>query len=193
MKVPTNRPPRWRGVLRPAAALVLVLSLVTILVGCGSEMGSSASGNSESTEQAEAESTEQAEAESTERAEAESTERAEAESTERAEAESTEQAEATVEYKLAVIDGYAGVPEGPTVTKYRALLDRIEAKCAERRVQIADLTVAVQKALRDEIGVEESLLNLLREFRVITAKLQGQPKCQGAFSGYAQIRVAQGP
>ncbi len=51
----------------------------------------------------------------------------------------------------------------------------------------------MQKILRDEIGVEESLLNLLREFHVVTAKLQGQLKCTGAFAAYAQIRVAQGP
>ncbi len=31
------------------------------------------------------------------------------------------------------------------------------------------------------------------QFRVVTAKLQGKPKCVGAFSAYAQVRVARGP
>jgi len=68
----------------------------------------------------------------------------------------------TLEYKLASIDkGYRGSRNDIIVTRFRSLLEQLDATYAENKQQIADSTVFAQKMLRDEYGIKESLLNIM--------------------------------
>jgi len=68
--------------------------------------------------------------------------------------------EMSIEYKLATIDkGYVS-EDDITITRFRSLLQQLDAKYADNKQGIADSTVMAQKLLREE-GIEESLLNIM--------------------------------
>jgi len=70
----------------------------------------------------------------------------------------------TVEYKLATL--YKGFPPGeddPIVMQFKDLLDNIERKTINTRIDIADITVKAQELLKEN-GIERSLLQILNDF-----------------------------
>jgi len=69
----------------------------------------------------------------------------------------------SVEYKMATIDyGYIGKND-PRISEYRILLDRLEEKTFNSRINISDITVTAQRLLNEK-GINLSLLQILKDF-----------------------------
>lgn len=70
----------------------------------------------------------------------------------------------TVEYKLATL--YAGSPvdkDDITVYQFKELLDKLEKKTINIRMDIADITVTAQRLLKEH-GINRTLLQILDDF-----------------------------
>lgn len=96
----------------------------------------------------------------------------------------------SIEYKLAVIDGYS-TPSNELTRKYGHALDLLERYCPEDRERIADMTVASQQELKKK-NIDESLLQLLRNFRTSIPE-EAKPgeigECSEIFSAYIVLRI----
>ena len=70
----------------------------------------------------------------------------------------------TVEYKLATL--YAGSPvekDDLTVYQFKELLDKLEKKTVNSRIDIADIAVTAQRLLK-EYGISRTSLQILTDF-----------------------------
>ena len=68
----------------------------------------------------------------------------------------------TLEYKLAVINKGGYIPQSDiTVTRFRYLLETLELKTINSRQEIADMSVAGIKRLRERYGRDVSLLQFM--------------------------------
>ncbi len=69
----------------------------------------------------------------------------------------------TVEYKMATIDnGYIDKSD-TIINSYKILLDSLEKKTINTRIDISDITVTAQGLLKER-GINRSLLNILKDF-----------------------------
>jgi hypothetical protein len=67
----------------------------------------------------------------------------------------------SLEYKLATIEkGYVS-RDDIIIVRFRSLLEQLDAKFVENKMQISDMSVAVQKLLKEQEGIKESLLNIM--------------------------------
>lgn len=72
--------------------------------------------------------------------------------------------EYTVEYKLATL--YSGSPieeDDVTVYQFKNLLNSLEKKTINSRINIADITVTTQRLLKEK-GISRTLLQILNDF-----------------------------
>lgn len=71
---------------------------------------------------------------------------------------------ATVEYKLATLNAGSPIKEDDiTVYQFKKLLDELEKKTINTRIDIADIAVAAQKLLKEH-GISRTLLQILDDF-----------------------------
>lgn len=67
----------------------------------------------------------------------------------------------TIEYELATVDkGYVS-RDDITITRFKSLLQQLDATYAENKQKIADCTVVAQKMLKDDYGIKETMLNIM--------------------------------
>lgn len=80
--------------------------------------------------------------------------------------------ERSIEYKLATIDkGYVS-EDDITITRFRSLLQQLDAKYADNKQEIADSTVVAQKTLKNDYGIKETMLNIMEDLnRVYVTKV----------------------
>jgi len=110
------------------------------------------------------------------------TERARQHETTRPQAKST-----SLEYMLATIDkGYVS-KDDIIITRFRSLLQTLDAIYVENKKQIADLTVTAQNILRDRYGIKETLLNIMEGMnQVHVTKIN--PSYKFYTTAYIQLR-----
>ncbi len=76
--------------------------------------------------------------------------------------------EKSVEYKLACIDcGYYIDDSDTRIVQYKNLLDKLETKTVNSRISISDITVTTQRLLKEEAGIDRSLVEVLNDFNKI--------------------------
>jgi len=67
----------------------------------------------------------------------------------------------SLEFMLATIDkGYVS-PDDILIVRFRNLLEQLDRTFKENKTQISDMTVGTQKILKEEVGIKESLLNIM--------------------------------
>lgn len=92
----------------------------------------------------------------------------------------------SIEYKLAAIDNKS--PVGVTtekVNRFRYLLNNLQEKTGDKKIRIADMTVAAQNRLYDN-EINESLLNIMEGMnRILSYNLKGQ-----SYAEYISIYIA---
>jgi len=78
---------------------------------------------------------------------------------------STSTDEYTIEYKLAVIDkgGYLD-EDDPIVSQYRIAINNLKPKVNNTETEISDIAVRAQEILRDDHGINLTILKILRDF-----------------------------
>jgi hypothetical protein len=69
----------------------------------------------------------------------------------------------SVEYKLATLDNGYVEENDSIINSYKILLDKLEKKTVNTRIDIADITVTAQKLLKEH-GIDKSLLGILKDF-----------------------------
>ena len=69
----------------------------------------------------------------------------------------------SVEYKMATIDNGFIDKEDPIINNYKILLDSLEKKTINSRIDISDITVTAQRLLKEH-GINKSLLGILKDF-----------------------------
>ena len=69
----------------------------------------------------------------------------------------------SVEYKMATIDNGFIDKEDPIINNYKILLDSLEKKTINSRIDISDITVTAQRLLKER-GINKSLLSILEDF-----------------------------
>jgi len=73
----------------------------------------------------------------------------------------------TIEYKLATIDkGYVS-RDDITITRFKSLLQQLDATYAEDKQNIADCTVVAQRMLKNDYGIKETMLNIMEALNQI--------------------------
>ena len=88
----------------------------------------------------------------------------------------------SLEYKLAVVSAGGFVKEDdPSVARFRALLDSLEAKCTEGREKIADMAVKSQELLKDK-GVDLTVLRVMQNADASIPDGFGESPCADIFA-----------
>ncbi|MCK4306063.1 MAG: hypothetical protein KAY24_17620 [Candidatus Eisenbacteria sp.] len=76
--------------------------------------------------------------------------------------------EVTTEYMLATLNAGRWIAAADiTIARFRSLLDQLSAKFVEDRQQIADMAVMARKLLREDNGIDESLLNIMEGLNTV--------------------------
>ena len=96
----------------------------------------------------------------------------------------------SLEYKLAVINAKGYVSKDHiTVKRFRSLLNQLSKTFVENKEQIADMSVAAQKRLEEEGGVEESVLNIMEGMnKIFTEPIENQ-KYAEYVAAYTVMRI----
>lgn len=75
----------------------------------------------------------------------------------------------SLEYQLATIEKGYVQRDNVIIVRFRSLLEQLDRKFVEDKTQISDMTVGAQKILREQEGIEESLLTIMEGMnRLIT-------------------------
>ncbi len=69
----------------------------------------------------------------------------------------------SVEYKMATIDNGFIDKEDLIINNYKILLDSLEKKTINSRIDISDITVTAQRLLKEK-GINRTLLQILNDF-----------------------------
>lgn len=97
------------------------------------------------------------------------------------------------EMLLAIIQHGGGIqPSDPRVVPFAQQLDRLEAKCSEDRMKLADLTAGASKVMADR-GVTEPILNTVSGVATASEGLPAEQACTDLFAAYATLRLSGAP
>lgn len=73
----------------------------------------------------------------------------------------------TIEYKLATIDkGYVS-RDDITITRFKSLLQQLDAIYADNKQELADSTVVAQRTLKNDYGIKETMLNIMEDLNKV--------------------------
>jgi hypothetical protein len=89
-------------------------------------------------------------------------------------------------YKLAVIDGEVPVPG--TVRQYKIPLNALATKCTNKKIRLADMTVASRDLLRDG-GLDYSLLEILQQVNLSIPTGTPEQPCEDIFSAWVVLTL----
>lgn len=95
----------------------------------------------------------------------------------------------TVEYKLATL--YVGSPvekDDVTVYQFKELLDKLEKKTVNSRIDIADIAVTAQRLLK-EYGISRTLLQILTDFNESIPETLKDIKLEEIASAYMVLMI----
>jgi len=93
----------------------------------------------------------------------------------------------TIEYMLATLDkGYVS-RDDITITRFKSLLQQLDAIYADNKQELADSTVVAQRALKNDYGIKETMLNIMEDLnKVYITKVN--PSYALYVTGYVMLR-----
>lgn len=81
-------------------------------------------------------------------------------------------------------------PSDRLVVRFRRALARLKVKCREPAARLSDFAVNSQQIMKDDAGIEESLLSILQQVDGSIPRSLGPTRCQDIFAAYVTLREA---